>query len=199
MNDTDHVAEARAFVDNLPNDDGYISGYTRNGVQYRLAAEGLHAILAELEQLRADRPGRGFLAQAYANGWCDAIAAYRAPGWVEREAGWKKYLAEVDGDGPWIVSQQARQVDAAPQQPELPTRRSALLTAIQREGGDWSPLRARTALVSAGYNVESNRAHEIMKTLAAHGYLEQVRPRAHTYRLKTEAVQQPAQNGEAEQ
>ena len=35
----DYLTEARAFVDNLPNDDGFISGYIRNGVQYGLTAE----------------------------------------------------------------------------------------------------------------------------------------------------------------
>jgi hypothetical protein len=64
-----------------------------------------------------------------------------------------------------------------------PTRRNALLAAIQREGGDWSPLRARDALMSAGYDVASNLAAQEMKTLAAHGFLEPIRPRAQTYRL----------------
>lgn len=48
----DYLTEARAFVDNLPNDDGFISGYIRNGVQYGLTAEGLRGVLDELEQRR---------------------------------------------------------------------------------------------------------------------------------------------------
>jgi len=68
-------------------------------------------------------------------------------------------------------------------EPKGPTRRNVLLAAIQREGGDWSPLRARTALMNAGHDVASNLAAQEMKTLAAHGFLEQVRPRAYTYRL----------------
>lgn len=84
----------------------------------------------------------------------------------------------------------AEEQQPAPE-PKPPTRRNALLAAIQREGGDWSPLRARAALMSAGYDVASNLAAQEMKTLAASGFLEQVRPRAYTYRLKAEAAQQP--------
>lgn len=61
-----------------------------------LTRTDLRAVLDELKQLRGERISRGFLAQAYANGWHDAIAAHRAPGWDEREAGWRKYLAEVE-------------------------------------------------------------------------------------------------------
>lgn len=68
----------------------------------------------------------------------------------------------------------------------LPDRQAKLLAAIQREGGEWAPIRARGVLVQAGYAVTKERAHQIMKQLAARGYLEQVRPRAYTYRLKTE-------------
>jgi hypothetical protein len=56
----------------------------------------------ELERRRQEQPGRGYLANAYANGWADAIAAYRPPGWIEREAGWRKFLGDIE---------------AAPQQP----------------------------------------------------------------------------------
>lgn len=45
---------------------------------------------------RAERAVR-LLGQAYASGWSDAIAAYRAPGWAEREEAWRKYRKEVDG------------------------------------------------------------------------------------------------------
>lgn len=82
-------------------------------------------------------------------------------------------------------------------EPKLTDRQAKLLAAIRREGGDFSPLRARTELIEAGYAVTSERAHQIMKKLAERGYLEQVRPRAYTYRLKTEAPQQPERGGEA--
>jgi len=79
------------------------------------------------------------------------------------------------------------EASGTPEQPapgtKGPTRRNALLAAIQREGGDWSPLRARAALMSAGRDVASNLAAQEMKTLAAHGFLEPIRPRAQTYRL----------------
>lgn len=89
-----------------------VAAVEANAGMIGLAKADLRAALAELKQLRAERIPRGFLAQAYANGWHDAIAAYRAPGWAEREAGWKKYLAEVD---------------PAPQQPERDTRCGAKL------------------------------------------------------------------------
>jgi len=45
---------------------------------------------AEAEQAR--------LGNAYASGWHDAIAAHRAPGWAEREAGWRKYREQMAAD-----------------------------------------------------------------------------------------------------
>lgn len=142
----------------------------------------LGAAVAELKQLRERQAWLD--GQVFVAGWYAHAEACASLGWDAREAAWRKYREEMA----------ATMAKAAPQS-EPPARRSVLLAAIQREGGDWSPLRARTALRSAGYSVESNRAHQIMKTLAAHGYLEQVRPRAYTYRLKTEAPQQPAPDG----
>lgn len=45
---------------------------------------------AEAEQAR--------MGNAYASGWHDAIAAHRAPGWAEREAGWRKYREQLAAD-----------------------------------------------------------------------------------------------------
>lgn len=63
-------------------------------------------------------------------------------------------------------------------------RRIQLLAAIQKEGGAWSPARARDLLACHGHAVNAHFAAQVMKTLAAQGYLEPVRPRAFTYRLK---------------
>lgn len=157
----------------------------------KVCEEKCDKALAEAEQLRS---AQTFLdGQVFAAGWYAHAKVSASLGWDQREAAWRQYREEMAETLAESVPQQP-----APE-PEPPTRRSVLLAAIQREGGDWSPLRACTALVNAGHPVESNRAHEIMKTLAAHGYLEQVRPRAYTYRLKTEAVQQPVQDEEAEQ
>lgn len=148
-----------------------------------LRKSDLGAALNELKQLRAQQTSLD--GQAFVAGWYAHAEACASLGWDQRETAWRKYRTEM-------AETLAKDVPQQPvPEPGPPTRRSVLLAAIQREGGDWSPLRARTALVSAGYAVESNRAHQIMKTLAAHGYLEQVRPRAHTYRLKTEVLQQP--------
>ena len=73
--------------------------------------------------------------------------------------------------------------------PELPDRQAKLLAAIRCWGGEWAPIRARDVLVAAGYAVTKERAHQVMKQLAKRGLLEQVRPRAYTYRLKVEAQQ----------
>lgn len=157
----------------------------------KVCEEKCDKALAEVDQLRS---AQTFLdGQVFAAGWYAHAKVSASLGWDQREAAWRQYREEMAETLAESVPQQP-----APE-PEPPTRRSVLLAAIQREGGDWSPLRACTALVNAGHPVESNRAHEIMKTLAAHGYLEQVRPRAYTYRLKTEAVQQPVQDEEAEQ
>lgn len=77
-----------------------------------------------------------------------------------------------------------------PGEPAPPTpgakRRIQLLAAIQKEGGDWSPARARDLLACHGHAVDAHFAAQVMKTLAAQGYLEPIRPRAFTYRLKDE-------------
>lgn len=71
----------------------------------------------------------------------------------------------------------------APQAEALPTRLAQLLAAIRAEGGDWSPARAMNAYGRLGWQVTPERGHANMKRLAELGYLEQVRPRAYTYRL----------------
>ena len=201
---------------------------TRPDVVEVLSAD-LRAALDDLERLRAGQ--RPALGNAYAAGWTDAVAGFRTPGWAEREAGWKRFLAGPDAED--VPQQPERRVvrcgrecseaytyvlgwceqavppefriDAeaetqptpmteAPQQPELPKRQAQLLAAIQRWGGEWSPMRACRLLDTRGYVVTRERAHQIMKHLAERGYLEQVRPRAYTYRLKAEVPQQPNLN-----
>jgi flagellar biosynthesis/type III secretory pathway protein FliH len=56
----------------------------------------LRELRTEVEQLRTEREGR--MAQAFASGWCDAIAAYRSPGWAEREEAWRRYREAVRAD-----------------------------------------------------------------------------------------------------
>lgn len=51
----DYAAEVLAFLDALPNDDGFIAAFNRGGVSYKLTPAALRAVLAELEQLRDDR------------------------------------------------------------------------------------------------------------------------------------------------
>lgn len=195
------------------------------------------AALNELERLRAERgevpqpvPSLG---QAYANGWYDALVHLRMPGWAEREAGWRKYMAEVEARAPQRPEHatttcafpgcvhpdhQAENADALKfaadmdrlrkadpggaqlveqilsERTGLSDRQAKLLAAIQREGGEWAPVRAQGVLTEAGYELTKERAHQIMKQLAERGYLEPVRPRAYTYRLKAEAPQQ-TENG----
>lgn len=128
------------------------------------------ALLAEVEQLRADLEAARIRLDLLAL----SVSA----------DGLRALLA--------VVEQQA-----APE-PGLTDRQAKLLAAFRREGGDWAPMRAQGVLVRAGYAaVSKERAHQIMKQLAERGYLEQVRPRAYTYRLKTEAPQQPEQTGGA--
>jgi hypothetical protein len=66
----------------------------------------------------------------------------------------------------------------------LTERQSHLMHGIRRDGGDWSPARARDHLACCGYDATTDTAHQIMKTLAGLGHLEQVGSRARTYRLK---------------
>jgi hypothetical protein len=77
----DYIGRLRAMLDLEP--DRFLS--TEEG--------DLRTALDELERLRAER-----IAQAFASGWCDAIAAYRSPGWAEREEAWRKYLEAVRAD-----------------------------------------------------------------------------------------------------
>lgn len=165
----------------------------------------LRAALNELEQLRAEQ--RPALGNAYAAGWTDALGAIRTPGWAEREAGWKRFLGEADADPETDAKakfaaemERLRTNDPGGAQwvehilserTGLSDRQAKLLAAIQREGGEWAPIRARDVLVQAGYALTKERTHQIMKQLAARGYLEPVRPRAYTYRLKAETSQQP--------
>lgn len=43
-------------------------------------------------------PGIRLLGHAYITGWVDAIAAYRAPGWTERETGWHQFRNALEND-----------------------------------------------------------------------------------------------------
>lgn len=185
-----NVIASEANRDGGPDDPGYLP----------LTRDDLRAALDELTQMRSQR--RFALGNAYAAGWTDAIGAVRTPGWAEREAGWKRFLGEVDADPEAYAKakfaaemERLRKTDPGGAQwvkhilserTGLPDCQAKLLVAIQREGGEWAPIRARGVLVQAGYAVTKERAHQIMKQLAARGYLEQVRPRAYTYRLKTE-------------
>lgn len=157
-------------------------GLRQMAIQSREAADSWHQATIDLYSGRAEpqQPGRRVVRCGAA---CSEMHTY-VLGWCEQAVPPELH---VDADA---------QVRPAPK-PEPPTRRNALLAAIQREGGDWSPLRARTALMSAGYDVASNLAAQEMKTLAAHGFLEPVRPRAYTYRLKADAPQQPEKSEEA--
>lgn len=67
---------------------------------------------------------------------------------------------------------------------ELPLRQQQILEAIQDQGGEWSPLRAASYFGTLGIHVTASRGAQVMKRLAGAGYLEPVRPRARTYRLK---------------
>lgn len=47
---------------------------------------------------QAAHPGTRLLGHAYITGWADAIAAYRAPGWTERETGWHQFRNALEND-----------------------------------------------------------------------------------------------------
>lgn len=218
----DHVERVEAFlraVESYGDDEeGNViaSEYNRDGTPddlgyLPLTRDDLRATLDELTQLRAQQ--RPALGSAYVAGWTDAIAGVRTPGWAEREAGWKRFLGDADADPEAYAKtkfaadmERLRTADPGGAQwvehilserTGLPDRQAKLLVAIQREGGEWAPIRARGVLVQAGYAVTKERAHQIMKQLAERGYLEQVRPRAYTYRLKAETPQQPECGGGA--
>lgn len=61
----------------------------------------------------------------------------------------------------------------------LSVRTKQLFLAMQLEQGEWTPRRGARAVGG----ITDGRAHQIMKKLAEFGLTEQVRPRAHTYRL----------------
>lgn len=106
MNTTDRLARARAFLDAWPVkpipglDDADLIAEGVMAGDPDLYASDLRAVLDELKQIRDEverlRGERDrWLGQAFASGWCDALAALRTPGWAEREAAWAKYLADV--------------------------------------------------------------------------------------------------------
>jgi len=67
----------------------------------------------------------------------------------------------------------------------LSERQVQVLAGIRAKGGDWTPAMVRDYVFAAhGVRIAPERGHQIMKTLAHLGYLEPVRPRAYTYRLK---------------
>lgn len=67
---------------------------------------------------------------------------------------------------------------------ELPERLNQVLTGILAQGGDWTPRRVTAYLRTFGVDVTNERSHQCMKALAERGYLEPVRPRAYTHRLR---------------
>lgn len=165
--DDDLVSEVIAVIDGKP-----------------LRESDLRAALDELEKLRAEVDVARHEAKQCTAVYDHPIYGVRrcelpAHGYTEHFAG------SMGGPVKWT--------DVDPQQLEtkLPERPAQLLAAIQRWGGEWSPLRACRLLDTHGYVVTRERAHQIMKHLAERGHLEQVRPRAYTYRLKSEASQQP--------
>lgn len=66
---------------------------------------------------------------------------------------------------------------------ELKERDRQLLRAIKDNGGEWSP--GRVVRYLGG--ITSARGHSILRKLIAHGYLEPVRPRAYTCRMRKDA------------
>lgn len=219
MSEIDHVAELRAFADawresdardsaHSPGEDGrrYFgnSWFQVPGTDVKLTEPQLRAALDELERLRTERDGETIAAKLrdairQINQWTARMDAYW-PGWRELfevpavESAKAKFAADMDrlwkndpGGAQWVEQILSERTG-------LSGRQAKLLAAIQREGGEWAPVRAQGVLTEAGYELTKERAHQIMKQLAERGYLEQVRPRAYTYRLKAEAPQQ-TENG----
>ena len=61
------------------------------------ASQGLADVSTSVRD-QAVRPGTRLLGHAYITGWADAIAAYQAPGWTERETGWQRFRNALEND-----------------------------------------------------------------------------------------------------
>lgn len=92
MTDTDYVAEARMFLDHLPARIDIIASWDHDGVRRHLTAEGLRALLAEVERLRTRQVGDNHV---FVSGWYAHAEACQGLGWDAREAAWRKYRKEM--------------------------------------------------------------------------------------------------------
>lgn len=105
MTDADYVERLDAFASGwqAAMDDDLVSEVIAVIDGRPLCKSDLDGALDELERLRAERGGPQpvpTLGNAYANGWYDALAALQTPGWDEREAGWRKFIAAVEAHSP---------------------------------------------------------------------------------------------------
>ncbi len=68
--------------------------------------------------------------------------------------------------------------------PLLSERQQQILGAIRSEGGHWSPRRVSDYVAAAGEEITGPRGLTVLRGLAELGYLEPIRARAYTYRLR---------------